>query len=270
MHEKLEPTETPKTVAASESRQAGHSGPTASLVDKRPLAIMQRKLIALTSNEPVQALPNSATPTVQRVITTSASSGKARKKELAGIFSTVKGLVSGQVRKGDITAEVTRLDGVGLGPYSMEEAVNQVITNLGLTRKETLSEKASRTGLAEAEKAKAIAPYLALLDHLAGEEDTKSNSVSGGHLLLAMRALWKERLDIEDESGASTTDKWTMKWRLKSSQSYKSSTMFPSGWSSDNLKAALLASEVVGGTVIAKFGGVSIPINKSGGTFYPE
>ncbi|MDB5673748.1 MAG: hypothetical protein JWM65_730 [Sphingomonas bacterium] len=125
---------------------------------------------------------------------------------------------------------------------------------------------------AEIAKAAAIAPYVALLPHLAGEAEG-----TGGHLLTAMRAKWGTALHIDGTP--DDTASWTCEWNLLKDPAKeaveanfkfatsKYSSMFPAAWSQDDLVAQLTAStEVRRGRELQPSG---ITVEKSGGTFYP-
>ena len=123
-------------------------------------------------------------------------------------------------------------------------------------------EASGSKGVAEKHKEEKIQPYLNLLNHLGGEIKDKKN-VSGGHLLTAMRKNWGKRLEIDGTP--NQTGVWTCNWTIDA-RSMKSSTMFPSQWTTADLEKELMASTSVGNKITLKSG---IPIEKKGGTFYP-
>ena len=124
------------------------------------------------------------------------------------------------------------------------------------------AEDYSLAGIARRER---IAPYLALIGHLAGENDGSTSK--GGHLLLAMQEAWGEDfvlLNPQDE----TEGIWHAQWSIKGNKKAGGSTMFPGSWTVENLTVELMASTSVGGRIILSPS--DIQIKKSGNTFYPE
>lgn len=131
-------------------------------------------------------------------------------------------------------------------------------------------------GPAAAAKAKAIAPYIELLPHLAGEEDGSEGK--GGHLLVAMQAKWGARLHVVGPSQAAAA--WECTWNLLKDPeaeaiasnmtfaSSKRSTMFPASWTEDELKQQLQASNVIGTRLVLQPS--DIEVEKKGDTFYPK
>ena len=128
---------------------------------------------------------------------------------------------------------------------------------------------------AEIAKAAALKPYMDLLPHLAGEADGTEGK--GGHLLTAMQAKFKTKLHITGDEEAAAA--WEAEWNLlkdpdkkpeESNLTFstaKASTMFPAGWSQDDLVGELKAStEIKGGRELQPSG---IKVRKTCDTFYP-
>ena len=120
---------------------------------------------------------------------------------------------------------------------------------------------------AEEHKEQQIAPYLALLDHLAGEadDDKKPKVLTGGHLLSEMQKKWKGRLKLTGEPVPDAV--WTTGWSVDGVSKSGTSTMFPSSWTREILEAQLRASEVTGNQITLMPSGILI--KKAGNTFYP-
>lgn len=114
------------------------------------------------------------------------------------------------------------------------------------------------------ERAARIKPYLDLIGHLAGELD--DDGAKGGHLLTAMQAKWGGKLEILNP-GDAADGIWHARWKIDGKEKNGGSTMFPAGWTIDDLKAELNGSSTVGGKIVLKSG---ITIKKAGDTFYPE
>jgi hypothetical protein len=117
------------------------------------------------------------------------------------------------------------------------------------------------SGQAELARADDIAPYLALIDHLAGEGGGKK-PLKGGHLLSAMKTKYSNLKLTGVPNPAAPWEGW---WS-DGVAAPKWSSFFPSGWSKNELVKGLWKS---GGVK----GGRSLPdgtkVSKTGDTFFP-
>ncbi len=210
----------------------------------------------------IPATNNSVKNKIQRTIDNISDQKNKKKKEISDLAKKIKDEVKGHVAIKSIEDKLNTLHDDQNQNYTVDEAKESVKTSLGLESKEPKK----RADLASGHKELMIAPYIALLDHLAGEEN-KDGSVKGGHLLSDMQIRWGNRLSYEVISG-NTNGVWEMQWWLDSGTK-KRSTMFPEQWSNQNLRDALRASAVLGNNVFLPNGGDQIKIKKAGDTFYP-
>ncbi len=134
--------------------------------------------------------------------------------------------------------------------------------------------------LAAKTKEELIQPYIDLIPHLAGEcEDIKKGAeLKGGHLHLAMKAKWKNHLEIKaKDTMPAAHEAFNAQWVLvknpealkeeeKIKTKSKDSTMFPLSWTVDDLKGELKGASSVKGGLCLKSG---IVVARKTGTFYP-
>lgn len=121
----------------------------------------------------------------------------------------------------------------------------------------------SLAGVAKRER---IQPFLDLIGHLAAENDGSTSK--GGHLLSAIRDKWKDDFNLENPDDINNKGVWHAEWSIKGKKKAGGSTMFPASWTVETLRAELMASTFIGGTMVLSPS--DIRIKKAGDTFYPE
>lgn len=220
---------------------------------------------------------------------------QAAQRNLAGKPNSAQGLAHLPPRaesplQGVFTYKSTQYSGGGL-PKSLPHGVKKkdaerlsqaihdfgTLTNSGdfATAVRELDESAEanvgKVDVAGEHKAELIAPYLALLGHLAGEEKG-----TGGHLVTAMEAKWGDKLYVNGVRNDAAV--WSCHWNVLKDPKKpcseanakfwpsKFSTMFPAAWGEDELRRQLEGSSPAqNGRELAS----GIVVEKSGGTFYP-
>jgi hypothetical protein len=117
------------------------------------------------------------------------------------------------------------------------------------------------------ERAQRIAPYLALMGHLAGEQSGRSLP-KGGHLLWAMESLWGDALVLINPDDKDDNAVWHASFKINNKIKAGGSTMFPASWSTDDLEEQLNAATDIGGKLYLQPS--NIKIRRAGDTFYPD
>ncbi|MEH2453218.1 eCIS core domain-containing protein [Nostoc sp.] len=177
------------------------------------------------------------------------------------IYNQINAAVDGRVGKNDVFKEIDELK-KSTQEYTIDQVVETVIENKNYKKK--VPEETQ--DFARVYKLQQIAPYIAMLPHMAGEE--KDGEVQGGHLFRDMEDKWKDKLEYKKLSG-DENGLWNMEWRIKENQNWKTSSMFPQNWTNENLRTALTNSDVISGKLELPNGTEPIKIEKAGKTFYP-
>lgn len=145
-----------------------------------------------------------------------------------------------------------------LGTISNADDVQAALEKIGGEE-----QKKKEPSPAEKHKEEQIAPYLVLIDHLAGEGGgNKDAELKGGHLLTEMKAKYPN-LRI---SGTPSQDAPWEGWWTDGVSAPKWSSFFPSNWTKDDLVGQLKKSSLLRQQLYLPGG---IAITKSGETFYP-
>ncbi len=254
------------------ARQAakGNEGPSAAAVSGPNSRRLEALSLALNSSPRVQMMSELgarasrpvANAVVQRVLKD--SEGNPTEEAIATMTPA---------RAAEVKAALA--DGTMIGSYDDIVALNARIGAAAAAATPASASSSASSGLsledyiaspAGQNKKKKIEKLLAIIPHLGGEKS--GNVLTGGHLLIAMKAKWGSALRISGVPAAGAH--WAGWWHVGKGKDGKLngkwSSFFPAAWSEADLRERLWRSSSVGAKLDLG-DGVSVAV--SGDTFYP-